>query len=144
MRVLVQRSGGSSVSVKDQSVGQIDGGLVLFVGFCEGDNLEKIEYLVHRILNLRIFPDQNGVMNQSILEFGGDVLSISQFTLYANTKKGNRPSYKDALNSEESLKLYELFNQELKKYIHTEEGVFGADMLVSITNIGPTTILLER
>ena len=83
-------------------------------------------------------------MNQSILEFGGDVLSISQFTLYADTKKGNRPSYKDALNSEESLKLYELFNQELKKYIHTEEGVFGADMLVSITNIGPTTILLER
>ena len=75
MRVLVQRSGGSSVSVKDQSVGQIDGGLVLFVGFCEGDNLEKIEYLVHRILNLRIFPDQNGVMNQSILEFGGDDLS---------------------------------------------------------------------
>lgn len=144
MRVLVQRSGSSSVSVSKEIVGKIDGGLVLFVGFCEGDSLEVIQYLVHRILHLRIFPDENGVMNKSILEYGGSILSISQFTLYADTKKGNRPSYKNALKSEESSKLYELFNEELKKYIPVENGIFGADMLVSITNIGPTTILLER
>lgn len=144
MRVLVQRSGQSSVSVNGDAIGKIDEGLVVFVGFCEGDNLEKIEYLARRIINLRIFPDEKGVMNKSILEYGGSILSISQFTLYADTKKGNRPSYKDALKGEESIKLYDLFNKELSKYVHTEKGKFGSDMLVYITNIGPTTISLER
>lgn len=144
MRVLVQRSGPSSVSVNREVIGKIDEGLVVFVGFCEGDNLEKIEYLARRIINLRIFPDEKGVMNKSILEYGGSILSISQFTLYADTKKGNRPSYKDALKGEESIKLYDLFNKELSKYVHTEKGKFGSDMLVHITNIGPTTISLER
>ena len=83
-------------------------------------------------------------MNKSILDYGGDILSISQFTLYADTAKGNRPSYINALRGEESTKLYDLFNEELRKYTHVETGVFGADMMVSITNIGPTTILLER
>ena len=144
MRVLVQRSGKASVSVDSEIVGKIDSGLVLLVGFTDGDSIDKIEYLAKKVVNLRIFPDDQGVMNKSIKDFGGEILSISQFTLYADTKKGNRPSYMSALRGEESSKLYDMFNDELKKYIHTETGVFGADMVVNITNVGPTTILLER
>lgn len=144
MRVLVQRSGNSSVTIDNEVVGKIDGGLVLLVGFTEGDDLSKIEYLVKKVVNLRIFPDENDVMNKSILDYGGSILSISQFTLYADTHKGNRPSYIEALRGEESTKLYDLFNEELRKYVEVETGRFGADMVVNITNIGPTTILLER
>lgn len=144
MRVLVQRSGNASVTIDGKVVGKIDSGLVLLVGFTDGDTLEKIEYLAKKVANLRIFPDENDVMNKSILDYGGDILSISQFTLYADTAKGNRPSYINAMRGEESTKLYDLFNEELRKYCKVETGVFGADMTVSITNIGPTTILLER
>ena len=144
MRVLVQRSGKASVTIDGKVKGKIDSGLVLLVGFTEGDNLEKIEYLAKKVANLRIFPDENDVMNKSILDYGGEILSISQFTLYADTSKGNRPSYINAMRGEESTKLYDLFNEEMSKYTHVETGEFGADMTVSITNIGPTTIMLER
>ena len=144
MKVLVQRSGKSSVSVSSKVVGKIDSGLVLFVGFTEGDDISNINYLVKKVLNLRIFPDENGVMNKSILDFGGSILSVSQFTLYADTKKGNRPSYINALSGEYSSKLYDEFNKVLSESIHVETGIFGADMEVDITNIGPTTIMLER
>lgn len=144
MRVLVQRSGKSSVSVSSKVVGKIDSGLVLFVGFTEGDDISNINYLVKKVLNLRIFPDENGVMNKSILDYGGSILSISQFTLYADTKKGNRPSYINALSGEYSSKLYDEFNKVLSESIHVETGIFGTDMEVDITNIGPTTIMLER
>ena len=144
MRVLVQRSGKASVEVDEKKIGKIDEGLVLLVGFTEGDTIKEIEYLAKKVVNLRIFPDEDGVMNKSILDYGGSILSISQFTLYADTKKGNRPSYIAALRGEESSKLYDLFNEELRKYVSVETGKFGADMIVSITNIGPTTILLER
>jgi D-tyrosyl-tRNA(Tyr) deacylase len=144
MRVLVQRSLDSNVSIDGKIVGKIDKGLVLLVGFTEGDNIDKIKYLVNKVLNLRVFDDENGVMNKSILEVGGSILSVSQFTLYADTSKGNRPSYMKALRGEESTKLYDLFNEELSKSIHVETGVFGADMKVSIKNDGPCTILLER
>ena len=144
MRVLVQRSGNASVIIDNETVGKIDNGLVLLVGFTEGDDLSKIEYLAKKVVNLRIFPDENDVMNKSILDYGGSILSISQFTLYADTQKGNRPSYIQALRGEESTKLYDLFNEELRKYVHVETGRFGADMVVNITNIGPTTILLEK
>ena len=144
MRVLVQRSLDSSVSVDSKVVGKIDKGLVVLVGFTEGDTKETIEYLVSKVLKLRVFDDENGVMNKSILEVGGSILSVSQFTLYADTSKGNRPSYMKALRGEESTKLYDLFNEELRKYIHVETGIFGADMKVSIKNDGPCTILLER
>ena len=144
MKVLVQRSGKSSVSVSSKVVGKIDSGLVLFVGFTEGDDISNINYLVKKVLNLRIFPDENGVMNKSILDYGGSILSISQFTLYADTKKGNRPSYINALSGEYSSKLYDEFNKVLRESIHVETGIFGADMEVDITNIGPTTIMLER
>ena len=144
MKVLVQRSGKSSVSVSSKVVGKIDSGLVLYVGFTEGDDISNINYLVKKVLNLRIFPDENGVMNKSILDYGGSILSISQFTLYADTKKGNRPSYINALSGEYSSKLYDEFNKVLSESIHVETGIFGADMEVDITNIGPTTIMLER
>ena len=144
MRVLVQRSGNSSVKVDNKTTGSIDKGLVLLVGFTEGDSIDKIEYLARKVVNLRIFDDNDGVMNKSILDVGGSILSISQFTLYADTSKGNRPSYVKALGGDEATKLYDLFNEELRKYISVETGIFGADMNVSINNIGPVTILLER
>ncbi|HIS87522.1 MAG TPA: D-tyrosyl-tRNA(Tyr) deacylase [Candidatus Caccenecus avistercoris] len=143
MRVVVQRSGHSSVSVDKKLVNEIDKGLVLLVSFTHTDTKENILKMVKKIVHLRIFDDENGIMNKSILDAHGQILSISQFTLYANTKKGNRPSYIDALNGEEAIKLYELFNQELSKYIVTKAGVFGADMSVAISNDGPVTILLE-
>ncbi len=143
MRVLVQRSKESQVSVNNKIVGKIDKGLVLLVGFTDGDSIKDIEYLVNKIINLRIFDDENGVMNKSILESNGSILSVSQFTLYADTKKGNRPSYIKAMKGEEAIKLYNLFNEELKKYITVETGIFGEDMNVLINNDGPITILLE-
>lgn len=144
MRVLVQRSGNASVLVDNKVVGKIDNGLVLFVGFTEGDDISNINYLVNKVINLRIFPDEDGVMNKSILDYGGSILSVSQFTLYADTKKGNRPSYVNALKGEYSFLLYNKFNEVLGEKIHVETGIFGADMIVNITNIGPTTIMLER
>lgn len=144
MRVILQRSLESKVEVDNKVTGSIDSGLVILVGFTEGDNLEKIDYMVNKIVNLRIFDDENGVMNKSLLDVGGSVLSISQFTLYANTEKGRRPSYVDALRGEESIKLYDLFNEKLREFVKVETGIFGADMKVSITNNGPVTIVMER
>lgn len=143
MRILVQRSLESSVSVNNKIVGSIDKGLVLLVGFTSGDDSTKIDYLINKVLNLRIFDDENGVMNKSILDVGGKILSISQFTLYADTKKGNRPSYINALGGDEATKLYDEFNTKLSEHIKVETGIFGADMKVSIINDGPVTILLE-
>lgn len=144
MRVLVQRSLSSSVSINQKIVGKIDKGLVLLVGFKENDNEQTIDKLVKKIINLRIFDDENGIMNKSLLDINGSILSISQFTLYANTKKGNRPSYIEALNGEQASPLYDLFNKKLREQgINVETGVFGADMKVNITNDGPVTIMLE-
>ena len=143
MRVIVQRSGKSSVSVDNKVIGSIDSGLVVLVGFTEGDNIDDINYLVRKIINLRIFPDDSGIMNKSIVDCNGSILSISQFTLYADTSKGNRPSYIKALRGEESTKLYDLFNDKLREYTLVETGLFGADMEVSISNIGPTTIIVD-
>ena len=144
MRVLVQRSLNSSVSVTDEIVGKIDKGLVLLVGFTDGDSEVEIDYLVNKVLHLRIFDDENGVMNKSILDVGGQILSVSQFTLYADSRKGHRPSYAKALNSIKALELYKIFNEKLKKYVDVQTGQFGADMLLNIINDGPVTILLEK
>ena len=145
MRVLVQRSGKASVMVDGKIVGCIDSGLMLLVGFTEGDDLDAVKHLAKKVVNLRIFPDENDVMNKSLLDFGGDILSISQFTLYADSKKGNRPSYVDALKNDEAIPLYDAFNEELRNLgLRVETGIFGADMFVEFTNIGPTTILLEK
>ncbi len=144
MRVLVQRSKKSSVKVDNKVVGQISKGMVLFVGFTAGDSEENIDYMIQKVLKLRIFDDDNNVMNRNILETNGEILSISQFTLYADTKKGNRPSYIKALNSKEASILYQKFNEKLSKYIKVETGIFQSEMEVSITNDGPITIMLER
>lgn len=144
MRVLVQRSKHSSVLVDEKVVGEIDFGYVLLVGFTDTDTKEKIDKMVRKILHLRIFDDNNGVMNESILDHNGSILLVSQFTLYADAKKGNRPSYIKALNGKDAVKLYDYFNQGLSKYIKVETGVFGADMQVNIINDGPITILLEE
>lgn len=143
MRVVVQRSKYSKVEVDSKLVNEISFGLVLLVGFTEGDSEKEIEKIAKKIVNLRIFDDENGVMNKSILDVGGQILSISQFTLYGDATKGNRPSYIKALNGKEAIKLYERFNMELNRYVKTLSGVFGADMEVSILNDGPVTILLE-
>ena len=144
MRVLVQRSNQANVIVDEKIVGKIDSGLVLLVGFTEGDGIDNIEYLAKKVVNLRIFPDENGVMNKSILDYGGSVLSVSQFTLYADTNKGNRPSYINALGGDQATKLYDLFNEELRKYVEVGTGIFGADMKVSLVNDGPITIWMEK
>lgn len=143
MRVVVQRSKESSVSVDKKIVGKINHGFVLLVGFTYGDNEGIIDKMIHKILKLRVFDDENGIMNKSIQDVNGEILSISQFTLYASTKNGNRPSYIEALKSEEAIKLYDLFNEKLQKEIHVETGIFGAEMEVNILNDGPITILLE-
>lgn len=143
MRVVVQRSLHSSVSVDGKLVSSIHKGLVLLVGFTEGDTKEDIDYMVRKITNLRIFNDEEGIMNKSILDTGGSILSISQFTLYADTKKGNRPSYIKAMKGDSAKTLYDIFNQELNKLVETKTGIFGADMQLSISNDGPVTILLD-
>lgn len=145
MRVLVQRSGNASVKVDGKIVGEIESGLVLLVGFTNGDTIEEVKHLAKKCVNLRIFPDEDDVMNKSLLDFGGDILSISQFTLYGDAKKGNRPSYINAMKNDEAIPLYEAFNEELRTYgVKVETGIFGADMDVVLTNIGPTTIWLEK
>ncbi len=144
MRVIIQRSLESSVTVDNKIVGQIDKGLVLLVGFTEGDSTTDVDYMAKKIINLRIFDDDNGVMNKSLLEVGGSILSISQFTLYADTKKGNRPSYIKSLTATKAEPLYDLFNKKLReKDVLVSTGIFGADMKVSILNDGPVTIILE-
>ena len=144
MRLVVQRSKKASVSVSGKIVGKIPYGLTIFVGFTQGDTQKEIDFLADKVLHLRIFDDENGVMNRSLLDVKGDVLSVSQFTLYADTKKGRRPSYLHALKGEEAVLLYEQWNQTLReKGITVETGVFGADMLVSIENDGPVTITMK-
>lgn len=143
MRVIIQRVKKASVKVDNIITGRIDNGLLILVGFTYNDTIEDIKKLANKVVNLRIFDDEAGVMNKSLLESGGKILSVSQFTLYADTKKGRRPSYVNALNGEEAVKLYDIWNQELRTYIETETGVFGADMEVSLVNDGPITIMME-
>lgn len=142
MRVVVQRVTNSSVKIEGKE-NKISKGLTLLVGFTHDDTIEDTNYMVRKIVNLRIFDDENGVMNKSILDIKGEILSISQFTLYANTKKGNRPSYIDAMEGSKASKLYDIFNEKLSEFCHVETGKFGAEMLVSINNDGPITIILE-
>ena len=144
MRVVVQRVKESSVKVDGKIVGKSGYGFMILVSFTKGDDLKVIDYMVNKIVNLRIMDDEDGVMNKSILDIKGSILSISQFTLYADTKKGNRPSYIKALNGEEATKLYDLFNEKLGELVHVETGIFGAEMEVSLINDGPITIMLER
>ena len=143
MKVVIQRALASSVEVDNKLINKIEKGLVILVGVDVEDTSEDVDYLVRKTLNLRIFDDENGVMNKSILDVGGEILSISQFTLQASTKDGNRPSYINAMKGEEAVKLYEEYNKKLNEKVKTYPGVFGAEMKVSITNDGPITIIID-
>ena len=145
MSVVLQRVLNSSVKVEEKVVGKIDQGLLVLVAFTKEDTMDEIKYMVNKIINLRIFDDEEKVMNKSLIDINGSILSVSQFTLYADSKKGNRPSYKKALESNEAKKLYEKFNDEFRKLrVKIETGIFGADMQVSLINDGPVSIILEK
>ena len=145
MKVVLQRVTNAKVEIKDKVVGKIDKGLLVLAGFTKNDTEENIKWIVNKLVNLRIFDDENGIMNLSIKDVKGQILSVSQFTLYANAKKGNRPSYVEALKQEEATILYDKFNKELKETgINIETGVFREDMKVSLTNDGPVTIIIEK
>lgn len=145
MKVVVQRVTEANVEVDSKIVGNIDKGLVVLVGFTQEDSLETIKWMVNKIVNLRIFNDDNDIMNLSLKDIEGKILSIPQFTLYADTKKGNRPNYIKALNGDEASKLYREFNKYLKEEnINVEEGIFAADMKVNLINDGPVTIIIEK
>lgn len=143
MKVVIQRALASSVEVDNKLINKIEKGMVILVGVNVEDTSEDVDYLVRKTLNLRIFDDENGVMNKSILDVGGEILSISQFTLQALTKDGNRPSYINAMKGEEAIKLYEEYNKKLNEKVKTYPGVFGAEMKLSITNDGPITIIID-
>ncbi|WP_419881766.1 D-aminoacyl-tRNA deacylase [Peribacillus sp. B-H-3] len=144
MRVVVQRSKAARVIVNDETIGEIESGLVLLVGVTHGDTAEDAAYLADKIANLRIFEDENEKMNFSLIDVGGAVLSISQFTLYGDCRKGRRPNFMEAARPEEANTIYEIFNEEFrKKGITTETGQFGAMMDVQLTNDGPVTLIID-
>ena len=143
MKVVIQRCKSGSCTVEDKIVSKIDKGLVVLAGFNVNDTIDDINYIVKKIVNLRIFDDENGVMNRSVIDVNGEILSISQFTLQAITKDGNRPSYVNAMKGEDAIKLYDIFNSKLNENVKTYSGVFGADMLIKIDNNGPITIVID-
>ena len=145
MRVLIQRVKEASVAIDGDAISLIHNGLLVFVGITEDDSREDILWLTKKIANIRLFDDENGVMNLSVIETGGDILAVSQFTLMASTKKGNRPSYIKAAKPEISVPLYEEFCAEMELAINKpiQRGVFGADMKVSLLNDGPVTIFID-
>lgn len=145
MRALIQRVKRASVTIEGTLKSQIGNGQLILVGIEESDNSEEIEWLVKKCVNLRIFDDEQGVMNRSILESGGEILAVSQFTLMASTKKGNRPSYIRAAKPEISIPLYEEFCLKLEESLGKPiaSGVFGADMQVELINDGPVTIFID-
>lgn len=144
MKVVLQRSKAASVTVDGAVTGAIDSGYVLLVGITHEDSQEDVLYLAKKVANLRLWEDVDGKMNHSILEHGGAILSVSQFTLYGDAKKGNRPSFTNAARPEVAEPLWEAFNQALREHgMHVETGVFGAMMDVALINDGPVTILLE-
>lgn len=145
MRAVIQRVTRSSVVIDGVCHGEIGPGLNILIGITDGDSDEDIDWLCHKIVNLRIFDDDEGVMNRSVIDVNGDILVISQFTLYASTKKGNRPSYIKAAKPEVSVPLYEKFLKRLENILgkRVKKGIFGADMSVTIVNNGPVTILID-
>lgn len=145
MKVVIQRVNNASVTIENKVVGSIQHGLMILVGIEDADTDEDILWLTNKIINLRIFNDENEVMNKSILEMNGDILLVSQFTLHASTKKGNRPSYIKASKPEIAIPMYEKFIEQLEKGLtkKIQVGVFGADMKVSILNDGPVTIIID-
>ena len=145
MKLVIQRVKNASVEVEEKIVGEIEKGFLVLVGIKTGDTKEQADYLVKKVCNLRIFTDENNKMNLSLKDVNGKLLIVSQFTLYGNTKDGNRPSFIEAAKPEEAIPLYEYFcNECAKKGIEVEKGIFGADMKVKLLNDGPVTIVIEK
>ena len=144
MRVVLQRVSHASVTVEEKVIGKIQRGFLLLVGVTHDDAMEDMEYLVRKIVQMRIFEDEEAKLNRSIQDIGGEILSVSQFTLYAETKKGNRPSFSKAAPGDFAIEMFEQFNGLLRETgIPVETGQFGADMKVELLNDGPVTILLD-
>ena len=144
MRAVVQRVSKASVTIAQQEVGKIDQGLVILLGIHEKDTQDDVDYLVKKIAQMRIFEDEQGKMNRSVEDVEGQILSVSQFTLFADTKKGNRPSFISAARPETAIPLYEAFNEGIRnRGITVATGQFGADMPVSLINDGPVTIIID-
>ena len=144
MRIVLQRVSHASVTVEEKVIGQIQRGFLLLVGVTHDDAIEDMEYLVRKIVQMRIFEDEEGKLNRSIQDIGGEILSVSQFTLYADTKKGNRPSFSKAAPGDVAIEMFEQFNGLLRDTgVPVETGQFGADMKVELLNDGPVTILLD-
>lgn len=143
MKIILQRVTHASVTINNRIHGQIHQGLLLLVGIGPEDDQEDIDYAVRKIVNMRIFSDEAGKMNRSIQDISGSILSISQFTLFAETKKGNRPAFTEAAAPDMASLFYERFNQALSVFVPVEVGIFGADMQVSLVNDGPVTIVLD-
>ncbi len=145
MRVVIQRVSKASVAVDEKITGKIEAGLLVLAGFEDADTAEDIEWISNKIMQMRLFNDQNGVMNKSIKDIGGDILLVSQFTLHASTKKGNRPSYSKASKSDIAIPLYDAFIKQLQTISgkKIETGIFGADMKVELLNDGPVTIFID-
>ncbi len=144
MRVVIQRVSEASVKVDNQIVGEIGKGLMLLIGVDESDENSDADWLVKKILDVRVFSDDEGKMNHSVKEINGEILCISQFTLISDYKKGNRPSYIKAARPEKAIPLFEYFKDEMKKSgLKTESGIFGADMKVSLINDGPVTLVFD-
>ena len=141
---MAQRVSSAAVKVEGKEIGKIGYGLVLLVGIAENDNKSDVEFVAKKCSELRIFPDEEGKMNRSLIDIGGEILSISQFTLLGETSKGRRPSFIKAANQEKAAKYYNIFNQLLiNKGVHVETGIFGAMMDVNLTNAGPVTLIVD-
>lgn len=144
MRVVLQRVSHASVTVEEKVIGKIQRGFLLLVGVTHDDAMEDMEYLVRKIVQMRIFEDEEGKLNRCIQDIGGEILSVSQFTLYADTKKGNRPSFSKAAPGDVAIEMFDQFNALLRETgIPVETGQFGANMKVELLNDGPVTILLD-
>lgn len=145
MRILIQRVKKASVTIEGKIISLINNGLLLFIGITEDDTQEDIQWLTKKVANIRLFDDENGVMNLSVMDIDGEILAVSQFTLMASTKKGNRPSYIKAAKPEISVPLYEQFCTEMELAVNKpiKRGVFGADMKVELLNDGPVTIFID-
>lgn len=143
MKIVIQRVSQASVSIDGEIAGAINQGLLLLVGVGPDDRAEDRAYAVRKIANMRIFSDEAGKMNLSVQDIKGSILSISQFTLFADTKKGNRPAFTGTAQPDMASQFYDDFNQELAQYVPVEKGVFGADMQVQLINDGPVTIILD-
>ncbi|MCD1024823.1 D-aminoacyl-tRNA deacylase [Enterococcus sp. SMC-9] len=144
MRAVIQRVKSASVAIDEKIVGEINQGFMILLGIHEEDTKEDVDYLVRKVAMMRVFEDEAGKLNLSIDAISGSILSISQFTLYADTKKGNRPSFVKAARPEQAIPLYEAFNDGLRqKGLKVETGEFGADMQVSLINDGPVTIIMD-